>query len=126
MRRALGSMMSGAAGAHRTLTVLEEETGRAKVEQGPWPKRRDGAIKRTPPGQPPPIVPMPAVELKDVPVQPSETAARAQYQALIDAFPDLGINADALFEVAELQSERAEADAGVNMLRAALDQEPNP
>ena len=108
------------------LAVLEVETVRAKVVQDLWQKRRDEAIKRTPMGQQPPVVPMPIVELKDVPMQPSETAARAQYQALIDAFPELAINADALFELAELFSERAENDAAIKMLRAALDKEPNP
>ena len=64
-------------------------------------------------------MPLPAVELKDVPVQPSETAARAEYQALINDFPDLAINADALFELAELMGERAEYDPAIKMLRGA-------
>ena len=70
------------------------------------------------------MVPLPAVEPKDVPLQPAEAAARAAYQGLIDAFPDLAINADALFELAELKSERAEYDDAIKMLRAALDKEP--
>src|SRR5262249_35040343 len=123
MNETRARMLYEAAWAHRSLAALEVETARAKVQQELWQKRRDEALKRTPPGQQPPAVPMPVVELKDVPVQPSETAARAQYQALIDAFPDLAINADALFELAELMSERAEHDNAIKMLRAALDKE---
>jgi TolA-binding protein len=126
MHEARARMLYEAAWAHRAIAVLEVETARAKLQQDLWQKRRDEAAKRTPPGQPPPMVPMPVVELKDVPMQPSETAARAQYQALIEGFPDLAASADALFELAELQSERAEHDAAVKLLRAALDKEPNP
>ena len=126
MNETRARMLYEAAWAHRALAVLEVETARAKIVQDLWLKRREEVLKRTPMGQQPPVVPMPIVELKDVPMQPSETAARAQYQALIDAFPDLTINADALFELAELQSERAEHDAAIKILRAALDKEPNP
>jgi TolA-binding protein len=59
-------------------------------------------------------------------VQASETAARNQYQALINAFPDLTINADARFELAELMSERGEHDPAIKLLKDALDKEPPP
>ena len=126
LNEARARMMYEAAWAHRSLAALEIEAARARVQNDLWQKRRDEAAKRTPPGRQPPFVPMPTVELKDVPVQPSEAPARFQYQALIEAFPDLAINIDALFELAELQDERAEHDKAVKMLRAALDKEPNP
>ena len=61
-----------------------------------------------------------------VPMQPSETQARTEYQSLIAAFPDLAINADARFELAELQSGRGEHDAAIKQLQEALDKEPSP
>ena len=61
-----------------------------------------------------------------VPLQPSETQARTEYLALIAAFPDLALNADARFELAELQSDRGEHDAAIKQLQEALDKEPSP
>jgi TolA-binding protein len=69
---------------------------------------------------------MPEVPLTAVPVQPAETSARTTYQALIQAFPDVNINIDARFELAELFGERNEHDAAIKLLREALDKEPNP
>jgi TolA-binding protein len=126
MHDARARMLYEAAWAHRAMADLEVEAAMAKIQQERWQKLKDEVAKRTPMGRQPPFVPMPVVPLKDVPMQPSETAARAQYQALLNDFPDLAINADALFELAELQSERGEHDAAIKMLRAALDKEPNP
>ena len=44
--------------------------------------------------------------------------------ALIEAFPDLAVNADARFELADSLSERGEHDAAIKLLHAALDKEP--
>jgi cellulose synthase operon protein C len=43
---------------------------------------------------------------------------------LIEAFPDLPLNADARFELAELLGERGDNDAAIKLLRSALDKEP--
>ncbi len=68
---------------------------------------------------------MPDVPLKMVPLQPAEMEARKHYQTLIEAFPDLSLNADARFELAELLGERGEHDAAIKLLRDALDKEPS-
>jgi len=73
-----------------------------------------------------PTLPLPTVALTAIPVQAAETSARNQYQALIQAFPDVVINADARFELAEMLSERGEHDNAIKLLREALDKEPNP
>lgn len=69
---------------------------------------------------------MPVVARTAIAVQPAETSAREQYQALIAGFPDLALNIDARFELAELLEERGEHDRAIKLLREALDREPNP
>jgi TolA-binding protein len=113
-----------AAWACRALADLEVKAARDKVQADLWQKRKDEIAKKTPPGQQPPYVPPPDVPQALVPVQPSEAQARQEYQSLIAAFPDLSINADARFELAELQSDRGEHDAAIKQLQEALDKEP--
>jgi TolA-binding protein len=113
-----------AAWAARSVAEQEVAVARAKVQQDLWQKRRDEVAKKTAPGAPPPYVPPPEVPLKLVPLQPFEAEARKHYQALIAAFPDININADARFELAELLSDRGEHDAAIALLREALDKEP--
>ncbi len=115
-----------AAWACRELADLEVQAARDKLRQELWQKSKDETAKKTPPGQQPPAVPPPDVPLDAVPLQPSETQARVEYQNLIAAFPDLALNADARFELAELESERGEHDAAIKQLEEALDKEPPP
>jgi TolA-binding protein len=115
-----------AAWACRTLADLEINAARTKIQQEQWQKLKDEAAKKTPPGKSPPNVPMPEVALTAVPIQPSETKARAEYQALIASFPDLPLANDARFELAELLADRADHDAALKLLREALDKEPPP
>jgi len=115
-----------AAWGYRFLADLEIEKARHQIQQDLWTKQRDEAMKKLPPGRQPPYLPAPVVPLTAVPVQPSETQARNQYQALVNAFPDLATNADARFELAELLGERGEHDQAIAMLRQALDKEPGP
>jgi TolA-binding protein len=89
-----------------------------------WQKRRDELARTTPPGQPVPFVAMPEVPLSDVPMQPAETEARARYKALVDAFPDVTINADARFELGELLAERGDHAGALKLLQDALEKEP--
>jgi tetratricopeptide (TPR) repeat protein len=119
-------MLYEAAWASRQVAEVEIEQAREKIRQELWQKRRDEVAKKTPPGAPPPFIPPPEVPLKLIPVQPSETQARAHYQALIAAFPDVLVNADARFELAEMLSERGEHDAAIKLLREAIDKEPRP
>jgi TolA-binding protein len=119
-------MMYEAAWACRSLAENEVEAARLKIQQEQWQKRRDQVLKQTPPGQQPPAVPLPVVPLSAIPLQPAENQTRTQYQSLITAFPDLAINADARFELAELLSERGDHDAALKLLREAIDKEPGP
>ena len=119
-------MMYDAAWGYRALADLEIAAVRKKMAQELLQKRRDDLAKKLPPGQALPNLPVPVVPLTAIPVQPAETSARNQYQAMIQAFPDLATNADARFELAELLSERGEHDNAIKLLREALDKEPNP
>jgi TolA-binding protein len=126
MAEARARMLYEAAWGSRLQAELEIEQAQKKLLQELWQKRREEVAKKTPPGQQPPFVPQPEVPLKMVPLQPSEAQARAHYQTLIAAFPDVAINADARFEWAELLTERGEHDAAIKLLREALDKEPPP
>ncbi|HVS38276.1 MAG TPA: tetratricopeptide repeat protein [Gemmataceae bacterium] len=118
-------MFYEAAWTCRALADLEVKAARDKIQQEQWQKRKQEVAAKTPPGQTPPFVSPPDVPLSSVPLQPSEIQARAEYTSLINAFPDLAINADALFEMAELESERGEHDTSIKQLQAALDKEPS-
>jgi tetratricopeptide (TPR) repeat protein len=124
LAQARARMLYEAAWASRALAGREVETARADIQQKLWQKYKDEVAKKTPPGRQPPFVPLPEVPLKSVPLQPAENQARAQYRALIEAFPDLALGADARFELAELLSGRGEHDAAVKLLQEALDKEP--
>lgn len=100
-------MLYEAAWGSRILAEQEIEAARRKIQQNQGEKIRD-------------------VPVKMVPLQPAEKEVRKHYQTLIEAFPDLGINADARFELAELLDERGEPDAAIKLSREALDKEPSP
>ncbi|HEY7153201.1 MAG TPA: tetratricopeptide repeat protein [Gemmataceae bacterium] len=119
-------MLYEAAWGSRVLAEQEVESARHKIQQELWQKQRDEAAKKTPPGRQPPYVAAPDVLMKMVPLQPAEKDTRKHYQTLIEAFPDLTVNADARFELAELLSERGEHDAAIAQLKEALDKEPPP
>jgi TolA-binding protein len=114
-----------AAWGSRVVADLEIAAARAKVQQELLQKRREEVAKKTAPGAPPPFIPPPEVPLKLVPLQAAETQARTHYQTLIAAYPDVNINADARFELAELLSDRGEHDAAIKLLGEALDKEPS-
>jgi TolA-binding protein len=122
--QARSRMLYEAAWAHRTLAEREVKKARRKVQLDRWQKRRDEVAKTVAPGQPVPFVAMPEVALADVPVQPAENEAKARYRALIDAFPDVTINADARFELAELLAERGDHKEARKLLEEAIEKEP--
>jgi TolA-binding protein len=99
---------------YRDLAGPEVEAARAKMTQDLLKKLGPDAAK-----EPPPEVP-----LSSIPLQPSEQKARQQYQALIDAFPELPLGVDARFELAELYAERNDHDQAIKILTDALDKEP--
>jgi cellulose synthase operon protein C len=119
-------MMYEAAWGYRRQADMEISAAEKKIAQEQWQKRRDDLAKKLPPGHVLPNMSLPVVPLTAIPVQPAETSARNQYQAMIQAFPDLATNADARFELAEMMSERGEHDNAIKLLREALDKEPNP
>ncbi len=119
-------MLYEAAWGFRTLADLETAQARKKLQQELWQKRRDDLARKLGPGKPLSNVPQPEVPLSAIPLQPSETAARTHYQALLQAFPDLPIRADVCLELAELFAERGEHDSAIKLLREALDKEPGP
>jgi tetratricopeptide (TPR) repeat protein len=103
-------------------SLIDEEVGaaRTRIQE----ERRQQAPKG-PDGQP---ADPPEVSLADVPLQPAEKKARAAYEALITAQPDLLPQAaQARLELAEVRQQRGEPLAPVvAVLKQALDQEPPP
>jgi TolA-binding protein len=117
-------MLYEAAWGNRLLAQRELDTARRKIQQEAWQKLRDEVAKKTPAGKQPPFVPAPETPLSSVPLQPAEKETQKLYRMLIEEFPDLNINADARFELAELLGERGDHDAAIQLLRDALDKEP--
>jgi TolA-binding protein len=113
-----------AAWCARSLAESEVAVARHKLQQEQWQKLKDEAAKKTPPGRTPPAVPAPEIALAAVPLQPSEQKARANYQALIAAFPERPLAGDARLELAELLADRTEYDAAIKLLKEGLDKEP--
>lgn len=110
----------------RALAEQEVESARRKLQLERWQRRRDEVARATPEGQNPPAVPLPAVDAAEVPAQPAEAQSRARYREIIKAFPELAVNADARFELAELLAARGEHDEAVKLLQGALEAEKEP
>src|SRR5207247_7195106 len=87
-------------------------------------KLQDEAAKKTPEGQPVPMVAAPDVPLSKVELQPSEKKARAQYQLLFTTFPELSLTHDARLELGEWLVTRGEIEAAMKLFKEALDREP--
>ena len=100
-------------------SLIDEEVGaaRTRIQE----ERRQKA--KGPDGQ---LPDPPDVPLSDIPLQPAETKARAAYEALVEAQPDLApLAAQARLELAELRLQRGEPTAAaVALIKQALDQEP--
>jgi TolA-binding protein len=119
-------MLYEAAWGSRLLADEEIEAARLKLRQELWDKHRQEVAQKAPAGQKPPDVPAPEVPLAKVPEQPAEKQAQTCYQTLIADFPESPLNADALFELAELQSLRGRHEPAIKLLKDALDKEPSP
>src|SRR5262249_32510310 len=118
-----------AAWGWRALADAEIETARAKMQADIWQKLKEEAARKTPAGKERPGVPRPDVALKQVPLQPAEQKARAQYQAAFTALPDqpdLPLAWDARFELAELLAEREEFEPAIKLLKEAMVKELSP
>jgi TolA-binding protein len=117
-------MLYEAAWGYRTLAEPEVAAARAKIQEELKKKLLEEAIKKSPTGKPPAVLAVPEVPPPQIPLQPSQTNARGEYQALIGSFPDLPLAIDARFELAELHAEYGEYDAALKLLTEALDKEP--
>src|SRR4029079_15550667 len=96
---------------------------RLKLQQDKQKALQAEADKKAAPGTKAPPVPLPDVDRKDVPVQPSEQKARTAYQNQIANFNDTLLSIDARYELAELFAERDEFDPAVKLLKEANDVE---
>jgi TolA-binding protein len=112
-------MFYEAAWGYRTVGDSEIADARARLQERLLKKAQPRGKK-----QPAAVPAAPEVALADIKVQPSEAKARAQYQALIEAFPDLPLATDARLELAELFAGRDDHDAAIKLLEEAIDKEP--
>jgi TolA-binding protein len=110
-------MLYKTAWGYRELAEQEIAAARAKKQQELLDKIKNAKKKRV-------AAVAPAVPLSALPLQPSEEKARAQYRALIEAFPELALANAARLELAELHAQRAEHPAAIKLLEEALDKEP--
>lgn len=118
-------MLYESAWAYRILAEAEIALARERIRVEREQKLQEAAKKVTPSRLA--AYPQPSdIPLSSVSLQPSEQRARAQYQALIAAAPDLPLAGDARLELAEMLAERGELDAAVKLLNEALDKEPAP
>jgi tetratricopeptide (TPR) repeat protein len=108
----------------RGLGDAEAAAARAQLMEEQRQKLQEEAAKKTPEGQPVPMVPAPDVPLAKVELQPSEKKARALYQLLFTTFPDASLTHDARLELGEWMAARGEVEAAVKLFKEALDREP--
>jgi TolA-binding protein len=123
-QEARARMLYDAAWAARLLAEPERTAARAQVQAEIRKKLLEEAVKKSPAEKPPALLPVPEVPWAKVPRQPLEEKARALYQALIAAFPNLPLAGEARFELAELMAERDERDPALKLLQEALDKKP--
>jgi TolA-binding protein len=115
-----------AAWAYRLAADAEIAVTQDKLSQEALQKRIEELKKLAAanPGQQYPPPRAPEIPLKDVPLQPSEQAARDQYKALLAASADAPLVQHARLELAEMHATRGEYDPAVQLLADGLDQEP--
>lgn len=114
-----------AAWGSRVLAGPEVAAARTKIQLEMVKKHQDEAIKKDPNYKAPANPLLPEVPLTQIPIQPSEAKARANYQALVAAFPEAPLSIDGRFELAELLAQRNEIDPALKLLSEALDKEPS-
>ena len=116
-------MLYETAWCYRVLAEAEIETARQKLQTQALEKVLAN-VRKNVPNQPPPALNPPEVPLTLVPLQPTEQAARDQYNALIVAARDATLGARARLELAELLAVRGEHDRALDLLAAALQGNP--
>ena len=108
---------------YRTLSDREIVTARDRIQQtalsrvlSRWPRKKNVRQR--------PALAAPPVALGDMPVQPSEAAAREQYALLIAAGGEAPLAVLARFELAEMLAARGEDANAVELLETALESTP--
>jgi tetratricopeptide (TPR) repeat protein/outer membrane protein assembly factor BamD (BamD/ComL family) len=76
------------------------------------------------PVQPPKAIRPAEIALKDIPMQRGEKLAREKFTAVIDAAGDSPLVDEARLELAEIYSQRDEADAAITLLKDAIAKDP--
>lgn len=107
----------------RALAEAEVEAARKKLQAQALEKVLAN-VRKNAPSQPVPALNPPDVPLSLIPLQPSELAARDQYNALILAAKDATLAARARLESAELYNQRGEQDRALELLAVALQSNP--
>jgi TolA-binding protein len=115
-------MLYESAWGYRELAVPEVSAARARVQQDRLKKMQEEAARKNPNQKPPAPVALPEVAWAEIPLQPSEGKARAQYMALIEDkdFAGLTLAGEARVELAELLSQRQEYAPALQLLQEAL------
>ena len=113
-----------AAWAARGVAEYEFANLKLKLQQDRQRPLQEEANRRAPAGTKPPVVPLPEVERREIPISPSEQKARALHQAHIAAFADSLLSIDSRYELAELFADRDENDPAIKLLKEANDVEP--
>jgi tetratricopeptide (TPR) repeat protein len=117
-------MLYDAAWVYRTLAQDEVTEARDTLRKTLHDKLIQEAKAKLPSNAPVPNIPVPAIDLSQVPEQKSELNAVSTYKLLIDEFPEQALGVEARFELAELRAERAQHDDTIKLLKEALDVEP--
>jgi tetratricopeptide (TPR) repeat protein len=116
-------MLYEAAWSYRALAEAEIEAARQKLQAQALEKTLAN-LRKQQPNQPPPALNPPEIVLTTIPLQPSEQAARDQYNALLAVGRDVTLAARARLELAELLAQRSEHDRALELLAAALQSNP--
>ena len=116
-------MLYEAAWCYRALADTEIEAARQKLTAARLQKVLEN-LKKAAPTQPVPALSAPSVPLSEVAVQPSEKDALEQYQAILTLAPASLISQRARLELAELQAQRGQNDAALDLLATAIEDNP--
>ena len=119
-------MLYEAAWCYRALAETEIDAVRQTIAAKTVSTVLEKMKKAAPPNQPLPALAGPIVDLSEIPPQPSEKAAQDQYAALLAVSPPAGLSGRARLELAELQAQRGQNDAALELLVTALEDAPPP
>lgn len=83
-------------------------------------------LKQAAPNQAVPALAPPDVPLGEIPQQPGEKAAQEQYAAILSLAPASAVASRARLELAEMQAQRGQNDAALELLVTGLEEDPSP